>query len=140
MEKVSSLRIAAALNFLLAIGHILCIPWLDTAFRLYGIDGLMIQIASHGIYIPYIITLAIATFFALCGVYALSADGIIRKLPFLWTGVFTIAIVFLFRAGIGCFWMLSNSHYPITDLSSVAISGCIGSLYLIGGICEMKNK
>lgn len=140
MRNLHLLKIAAWLNFMLAIAHIVCLPWLDKAFRLYGINDLMEQIASYGCYWPYAITLFIAACFALCGLYALSAEGSIRKLPWLWPGIFTVAAIFLFRAVIGCYWMLVSSHYPITDLSSVAISGGIGLLYLVGGVLRLKAK
>ena len=35
-------------------------PWLNAAFRLYGINDIMNQIASNGWYWPYVITLVIA--------------------------------------------------------------------------------
>lgn len=140
MKCISLLSIAGWLNIALAISHVLCMPWLDAAFRLYGINNLMNQIASNGWYWPYAITLVIAGCFALCGLYALSADGHIRKLPLLWLGIFTISAVFLFRAGIGCYWMIDRGQYPLTDVSSVVISGGIGLLYLIGGISKQKTK
>ena len=140
MKRISPLCIAAWLNIALAIAHVLCMPWLDAAFRLYEINDLMDQIASHGWYWPYVITLVIAACFALCGLYALSAEGRIRKMPLLWMGVFTIAAIFLFRAGVGCYWMIDRGQCPLTDVSSVVISGGIGLLYLIGGISKLKTK
>lgn len=139
MKRFSLLSIAGWLNIALAVAHVLCMPWLDAAFRLYGINDLMNQIASNGWYLPYVITLVIAACFALCGLYALSAEEIIRKFPLLWVGVFTIAAVFLFRAGIGCYWMFEREECPFTDISSVIISGGIGLLYLIGGVSRLRN-
>ncbi len=140
MKDVILFKIAAWMTFVLAIGHILCMPWLDKAFELYGIEGVMNQISAINIYLPYIITIIIAICFALCGFYALSAAGNIRRLPMLWLGVFTIAGIFLFRTGIGCFWMLINGTYPLTDLSSVVVSGSMGLLFFIGGVLRLKNK
>ncbi|MDD2962250.1 MAG: hypothetical protein PHR45_09275 [Muribaculaceae bacterium] len=140
MKHISLLSIAGWLNIALAIAHVLCMPWLDAAFRLYGINDLMNQFASNGWYLPYVITLVIAVCFALCGLYALSADRHIRKLPLLWLGIFTIAAIFLFRAGIGCYWMFDRGQCPTTDLSSVVISGGIGLLYLIGGISKLRSN
>lgn len=137
MKHLSLLSVGAWLNIALAVSHILCMPWLDAASRLYGIDGLMNQIASHGCYWPYVFTLVIAVCFVLCGIYALSADGLIHKLPLLRLGIFTIAVIFLFRAGIGCYSMFDKKQYSITDLSSVSISGGIGVLYLLGGIKKL---
>ncbi len=132
------LRTAAILNFILATGHIICMPWLDEAFRLYGIEGIMNDVASYGRILPYLITTIIAGCFALCGVYALSAAGGIRELPFLRTGIFFIAVVFLFRAATGCFEMLSAWKFPFIDISSVIVSGGIGLLYLTGGIKKYR--
>ena len=140
MRNLHLLRIGAWLNILLAIGHILCMPWLDAAFRLYGIDALMDSIASHGSYWPYMITIVIALCFALCASYAFSAEGSIRRLPLLWLAIFTIASVFLLRAGIGCYRMFDIGQYPMISISSVAVSGGIGLLYLIGGIQKIKSK
>lgn len=132
------LRLAAILNFILAIGHIACMPWLDVMFRLYGIDGVMNDIASYGSALPYLITIVIAICFALCGIYALSADGSIQRLPLLWTGISVIAFVFLFRACLGCLGMIESGQYYATDISSAVVSCVIGLLYLIGGIARFK--
>ena len=85
MKRISLLRTAGWLNIALAIAHVLCMPWLGAAFGLYGMNDFMNEIASNGCYWPYVITLFIAACFALCGLYALSAEGIIGKLPLLWT-------------------------------------------------------
>lgn len=132
-------RLAAILEFLLAIGHIACLPWLEPLFKMYGIDDIMNGIASYGAILPYIITIIIALCFALCGLYALSAAGMIRRLPLLWTGIYFIAFVFLSRAGIGCYLMINDGRYPLTDVSSVIVSGIIGLLYLFGAIERFKS-
>ncbi len=134
------LRLAAIFNFLLAIGHLVCMPWLDTVFKLYGINGIMNDIASRGAVLPYLITIIIAICFAMCGLYALSADGQIRKLPLLWTGIFFIAAVFLFRAIIGGFGMIESGQCPFTDMSSAIVSCVIGLLYLVGGINKKSSN
>ena len=134
-----TLRFAAVLNFILAGGHIAVMPWLDTAFRIYGIDRLMNGIAAHGAALPYIITAAIASCFALCGLYALSADGAIRRLPMLWPGVFFVSAVFLLRAAIGIIIMTNSGQYPLTDSLSAIVSSVIGLLYLAGGAERIRS-
>ena len=133
------LRLAAYLQFLLAIGHIIVMPWLDEAFRLYGINTIMERIAAHGAILPYIITLIIALGFTICGLYALSACGRIRKLPLLWSGIFAIAAVFIGRAMMGAYWMYSSHNFEFTSLSAALASGFIGLLYLIGGINQLRK-
>lgn len=140
-EKIPLLKVAAVLNILLAVGHIICIPWLDEAFKLYGIDNLMNQISlSYGEYIPYIITIIIATCFALCALYALSADGVIRKLPLLWLAIFTIASIFLLRGTVGSFSMIKSGLFTMANITSAIIAEIIGFLYLIGGIQKINKK
>jgi hypothetical protein len=132
------LRIAAYLQFFLAIGHILVMPWLEEAFKLYGIDKVMNQIAAYGAFWPYLLTIAIASCFVLCGLYALSACRCIRRLPLLWYVIFFIAAIFCIRAMIGVYWMVSTLRCDVPQLSAAIISGFIGLLYLIGGIKQLK--
>lgn len=134
------LQLAAYLQFILVVGHILVLPWLDEAFSIYGIGKLMRQIAVHGACLPYLITIIIAGSFALCGFYALSACGRIRRLPLLWVGIFFIAFVFILRASVGVYWMYSARNYEFTQLSAALISGFIGLLYLMGGIKQLKRQ
>ncbi len=130
------LKIAAILNFTLAAAHIACLPWLEFAFRIYGIDSMMDQIATHGAVLPYLITLIVALCFALGGAYALSAAGVIRQLPLLRLGVFGVAALFLLRAGSGIYWIVAHGDAPIVDLTSILVAGAIGVLYLLGGVFE----
>lgn len=134
------LRLAAYLQFALAIAHLLVLPWLNEAFQIYGIGKLMGHIAAYGAYWPYLITIIIAGCFALGGLYAISACGRIRRLPLLWTGIFFIAFVFIARALMGAYWMYSSHNFDFTSLSSVLIAGFIGLLCLVGGIKQLKPQ
>lgn len=128
------LRLGAYLNFLIAAGHVAALFFLDAAFRYYGIDGIMHAIASHGAALPYLITVALIAVFVVCGLYALSAAGRIRRLPLLWTGVFGIAAAYLLRALWGLLAMAASAVWDFRGLSAFALSALVGTLYLIGGI------
>lgn len=133
------LKLGAILNFILAIGHLACLPWLYEAFAVYGIDGMMREMGVNCAALPYIITVALTVCFTLCGVWALSAAGVIRRMPLLWLGIFTISAVFLFRAGFGLYFMLLNHTAGFPELSAAIAAGFIGLLYLIGGLKKIKE-
>ena len=81
------LKTGAILNFLVAAGHLACLPWLYPVLSIYRIDGIMETLAlRYGAAIPYLLTVAIAFIFAVFGLYGLSGAGIIRRLPLLETG------------------------------------------------------
>lgn len=128
------LKIGAYLNFLIAAGHVAALFFLDAAFRYYGIDGMMNTIAGYGAALPYLITVCLICAFVVCGLYALSAAGCIRKLPLLWTGAFGIAAAYLLRAIWGLFSMAGDGVWDFKGLSAFAVSALVGMLYLLGGI------
>lgn len=74
-------RIGATMQFLLAVGHLLCMFDLWQMFEIYHIDQPMAQIASYWSLLPYLITIGLAVCFALAGLYALAYCGDIRPLP-----------------------------------------------------------
>ena len=105
------LKTGAILNFLVAAGHLACLPWLYPVLSIYRIDGIMETLAlRYGAAIPYLLTVAIAFIFAVFGLYGLSGAGIIRRLPLLETGIYTIATLFLLRA--------------VAGVAEMAVTGC----------------
>ena len=134
------LVIGACLNFIIAAGHVAALFFLDAAFRYYGIDGIMDTIAEYGAALPYLITIGLICAFVVCGLYALSAAGYVRKLPLLWTGVFAIATVYLLRALWGVVSMVSDGIWDFKGISAMAVSGIVGLLYLFGGLKARFTK
>ena len=126
------LKLGAILNFILAVGHLLCLMCLQQVFCIFGITEIMNKCTTYGEAIPYIITVIIAFCFFLCGLYALSADGVIRRLPLLKIGIFFIAAVFLLRSFMGAIDIAH--HFSILQFSSTIVAAIIGLLYLLGGI------
>lgn len=123
------LKTGAILNFLIAAGHLACLPWLYPVLSIYRIDGIMETLAlRYGAAIPYLLTVAIASIFAVFGLYGLSGAGVIRRLPLLETGIYTIATLFLLRAVAE---MAVTGHAPLAD--STGALAVVGTLYLLGG-------
>ncbi len=133
MIKNKALFIGSIINFIIGIGHLVCLAFLNMVFEVYGIKDIMNRIAAYyGHCFPYIITVIIALCFFACGIYGLSVCGIIRRLPLLKLGIFVISSVFLFRALWGILIMISS--FNCIELSSTFVSALVGSLYLCGGI------
>lgn len=128
------LKTAATLNFLLAVGHLLCLFRLDAAFRLYRIEPFMDRLAACWPPLPGLITVGVACGLALCALYALSAAGTIRPLPLLRPAVYTIGTLFLLRALGGAAAFIRNGTLTPAELAATVIAGTIGTLYLAGGI------
>ena len=120
------LKTGAILNFLVAAGHLACLPWLYPVLSIYRIDGIMETLAlRYGAAIPYLLTVAIAFIFAVFGLYGLSGAGIIRRLPLLETGIYTIATLFLLRAVAGVAEMAGTGCALLADSTpSSARSTC----------------
>lgn len=127
------LKTGAILNFLIAAGHLACLPWLYSVLRVYRVDGVMETLSiRYGAAIPYLLTVAIAFIFAVFGLYGLSGASVIRRLPLLETGIYTIATLFLLRAVAGVAEMAVTGHAPLAD-STGALAAAVGTLYLLGG-------
>lgn len=131
--------IGAIINFLLFFGHLICLFCLDRMFVIYGISDFMDSLSSsYGDSVPYILTVVIALCFLACGLYALSACGIIRVFPLLKLGLFTITAVFLLRAFWGASMLLAD--FTWLEVSSTSVAALVGLLYLFGGIEFSRAK
>ena len=81
----------------------------------------------------YLLTVAIAFIFAVFGLYGLSGAGIIRRLPLLETGIYTIATLFLLRAVAGVAEMAVTGCALLADSTAAFAAAVVGTLYLLGG-------
>ena len=121
-------RIGATMQFLLTVGHLLCMFDLWQMFEIYHIDQPMAQIASYWSLLPYLITIGLAICFALAGLYALAYCGDIRPLPLTRIAVWVICLLFLGRGLIGIGKVILN--FNLLSLSSALIATLIGLCYL----------
>lgn len=130
------LRLGGYINILISFLHIIGLFWADQMFEITGIaDGMALAAQQiHPLY-PYFITVVVAFFFFVFGLYGLSADNKIRKLPFVKPVTFLIAVIYLFR-GIGeiIFDMDMQQAHPLLETTYSLIAVFIGLLYLIGGL------
>ena len=128
-----SLVIGAILSAVAAMLHVGCIIFGASWYRFFGAGEEMAILAEQGSLTPTIITSAIVLILFVWSAYALSASGIIRKLPLIRTALILITSIYLVR-GIGGLFFISNpgSNTPEFMFWSSAICIIYGLFYLIG--------
>lgn len=135
------LRLGGYINILIAFLHVIGLFWADKMFEITGVaDGMALAAQKiHPMY-PYFITIVVAIFFFVFGLYGLSADNRIRKLPFVKPVTFLIAGIYLLR-GIGelIFDMNMQRTSPFLETTYSLVAIFIGLLFLIGGIIKWKS-
>jgi len=134
------LKLGGILNIIIAIAHILGLFWAKQMFYATGVGKDMEELANINNSLPYLLTIFVAIIFFIFGLYALSANGNFRKLPYLKLGIYSIAGIYIFR-GIG-----EMLFHTITEISKTSetiqslIALLIGALYLFGGLKKWRTK
>ena len=95
------LRLGAILHFIIAIGHIACLFFLEEAFKAYDILDVMTNMCFGQTWLLYVLTIALALAFAVAGLYALSAAGDIKRLPLQRLVIIAIVVVYSIRTVLG---------------------------------------
>ena len=116
------------LHFVIGAGHLACLFCLDTVFSIYGINGVMDEIATHGAWLPYLITVCIAMAFFLAGSYGLSVLGLIRQMPLQKAAVITMLAVFFGRVVWGI--TLLAKDFSWLEVSSTSAALLLGICYI----------
>lgn len=111
MRNVFRLRLGASLHFLIAIGHLACLFFLEKAFKAYDILDDMKHLCFGQEWLLYAITVCLAVGFAIAGFYALSATGDISKLPLQRLAIIAIVGLYSVRVIVGAFWLLHEFSY-----------------------------
>ncbi|KZN66550.1 hypothetical protein N473_09160 [Pseudoalteromonas luteoviolacea CPMOR-1] len=132
--KNKYLLFAAYSSFLAAFLHLGCIifgaPW----YRFFGAGEHMAKMAEAGKLEPTLTTLVIASALSVWGIFALSGAGVVRRLPFLRTVIFMVALVFIARGVAFPFIMPLFPENSFTFwLVSSLICLSIGMSYALGG-------
>ena len=111
MLNIFRLRLGALLHFLIAIGHLICLFFLEEAFKAYGILDEMMQLCFGHEWLSYVVTVCLAVGFAIAGFYALSVAGDMRKLPLQRLVMIAIVSLYSIRVIIGIGWLLHDFTY-----------------------------
>ena len=94
---MSLLRFGGWANLAIAAGHLVALGWAWTVFRWVEIDEPMRDLADQNAALPYFLTLFVAAFFLVFGLYALSAAGDLRRLPLLRPVLGCVASIYMLR-------------------------------------------
>lgn len=120
--------LGAILHFVIGAGHLACLFCLETMFNIYGINGIMAEIATHGAGLPYLITICIAVAFFIAGSYGLSVMGLIHRMPLQKTAVITMLVVFFGRTIWGITMLVDN--FTWLEMSSTCVAALLGICYI----------
>ena len=138
MQNVFRLRLGALLHFLIAVGHLICLFFLEDAFRAYGILDEMKHLCFGQEWLLYVVTVCLAAGFTIAGFYALAAAGDIRKLPLRRLVMIAIVGLYSIRVIVGIGWLL----YAFTYLQffSTLVPAFLVYCYLPGLKRDVNNQ
>lgn len=111
MRNVLKLRLGAFLHFLIALGHLICLFFLEEAFKVYGILDEMRHLCFGQEWLLYVVTVGLAVGFTMAGLYALSVAGDMRKLPLQRLVMIAIVGLYSIRVIVGIDWLLHEFSY-----------------------------
>ena len=101
MKNVFRLRLGAILHFLIGMGHLACLFFLEKAFEFYGILEEMRQLCFGQEWLLYVVTIVVSMGFIIAGLYALSSSGDIGELPLRKLVLIVIVSLYLIRGLVG---------------------------------------
>lgn len=132
-----TLRIAGWSNVAIAAAHVIGLIWAWSFFRASGIEPEMRELAAQGAALPYLLTLGLAAGFLVCGLYAFSGAGDLRRLPFLRTALLSLAVIYLSRATLygGICAVVEGDG---AQIAFAAIALLIGLCYAYGAVARLR--
>ncbi len=137
------LKLGGILSFAVALLHVVIIFIGAPAYRYFGAGEDMATAAESGSAFPAVLTLLLATIFAIWGFYGLSGAGVIRRLPLLKIALILIGAVYTLR-GIAVFQQLfqivtSSAEVAPREIAFSLVSLIIGLAYFIGTILYWRS-
>lgn len=119
-------------NFIIAGLHIIGLFFMDWMFEVTGIQAEMERLGALNPWYPTLLTLFVTVCFTLFGLYAFSAIGRFRRLPFTRIVVYAIAGIYLLR-GVGEFFydQLNDTNDLLETIYSL-LAIVIGLMYFFG--------
>lgn len=139
-KVVLSLRVGGWANIAIGALHLLMLVRLQWVFDSLGMTADMERVARIHPLLPALMTIAGAGAFFVFGLYALSAAGDLRPLPFTKYVLAGIALVFLARAvggtGLGGFFEDRNAM----ELSFSGIAFVVGCAYAVGAFVLFRSE
>ena len=138
MQNIFRLRLGAFLHFLIAIGHLICLFFLEEAFKAYGILDEMRHLCFGQEWLLYAVTVCLAVGFAIAGLYALAVAGDMRNLPLQRLVMIVIVGLYTIRVIVGIDWLLHEFSY--LQFFSFLVPALLVYCYFPGLRREMQVK
>ena len=135
MKNNLSLMIAGVSSFALALCHVVIIFVGPSAYDYFDIHALAL-LAAQGSWIPALVTSCVIGYFVVCGLYAFSGAGMLRRLPWLRAVLIAIGAIYFVR-GLAIFWfaylwLIGSSDAMFREIIFSLGSLLIGISYLFG--------
>ncbi|MCO8261348.1 hypothetical protein NC656_07270 [Pseudomonas asiatica] len=127
-----ALLLAAALNAIIGVLHLVIIAVGPRWYRLFGAGERMAVAAENGCWYPGLITAAIACVLLAWSGYALSAAGAIGRLPLLLPAICLITLVYLARGLLGPILLAGTGRSRRFIVVSSLICLGFGLVHLLG--------
>ena len=139
---MKALKWGGYINILIAIAHVVGLFFGDKMYDYTGVGENMRRNAEINPYLPTLITIFVAVFFFIFGLYGLSGAGVIhKKLPLLKFGIFSIAAIYMGRGLIGAIINIGfESSFQWHHLLFSVCAAIIGLLYLLGGLKFVRKN
>ncbi|MEJ2619785.1 MAG: hypothetical protein P8163_05875 [Candidatus Thiodiazotropha sp.] len=134
MVNLNKTLIAAGLcSLFTALLHLIIIIGGTEWYRFFGAGETIVQLSAQGSIYPAVITLVIALVFFSWALYAFSAAGLLRRLPWLKGILIIITLIYLIR-GVGLLPLMVISPELVDNflIISSIISLLIGALHYAG--------
>ncbi|HRQ36058.1 MAG TPA: hypothetical protein PK361_10705, partial [Chiayiivirga sp.] len=120
--KNKLLIVGGALSGLAALLHLACLLVGAPLFRLLGAGEQIAQMHTAGHWYPTVVTLAIAAVLAVWAAYALSAAGVLRKLPLRRTVLSAVTAIYIVR---GVAFVPVMAYFPGNSVTFWVVSSSI---------------
>jgi hypothetical protein len=116
----------------IAVLHLIMIFIGAKAYEYFRAGEEMVRMAESGSAVPAIVTSVIVVIFILFGFYALSAAGMVFRVPFVRTGLCLIAIIYTVRGLFVFFQILKIAEeHESRDMLFSLVSLSVGILYTL---------
>lgn len=141
IKTFTMLKFAGYLNLLISLLHFIALFDLARAFALTGVTEQMARAAAFYPALPFLMTFVVAIAFALFGIYALAAAGVVGwKLPFMKNVLYAISGIYIGRGIGGILRPLPDDTPGFLQLAFSLTALGIGLLYLIGTRAAVRQK
>ncbi len=127
------LLLGAVLSGLAALAHCAIVVGGPAWYRFFGAGEGMARAAQAGLWMPAVVTLAIAAVLGVWSAYALSGAGVIGRLPMLKPVLVIVTGVYLLRGSVGALFLLRAGEHSTTFVVwSSLICLCYGLVHAAG--------